>query len=310
MRAPITVVGSLNMDFVAQVASLPMPGETVLGSGFRTIAGGKGANQACAAGKLGGQVRMVGRVGDDGFGRQLLEALQSAGVDVGAVLVTEDTPSGVALIVVQANGQNQIVVASGANAKLTATDVEAALDRVRGGYVLLQLETPIDAVEAAATIGRRQGAAVVLDPAPARALSRTLFASVDILTPNETEANVLLGRGDAVVSVEDAPEVARALRTLGVPTVVLKLGEKGAMVADHAGVRRFPAPRVDAVDTTAAGDTFNGALAVALSEGRTLNEAVVFANAAAALSVTRLGAQASIPLRAEVDVLRARIQRQ
>jgi len=301
MSAPITVVGSLNLDFVARVASLPLPGETVLGSGFRTIPGGKGGNQACAAGKLGGQVRMVGRVGDDVFGRQLREALQSAGVDVGAVLVTEDTPSGVAMIVVEGSGQNQIVVASGANALLTARDVERALEAAHGGYVLLQLETPLETVEAGAGLARRQGAMVLLDPAPARVLSPALLASVDILTPNETEANVLLGRAAAEVSIDDAPEVACALRALGAATVVVKLGEKGAMVADRAGTRHFAAPRVVAVDATAAGDTFNGALAVALAEGRTLDEAVIFANTAAALSVTRLGAQASIPVRDEVD---------
>lgn len=301
MSAPITVVGSLNMDFVAQVSSLPMPGETVLGSGFRTIPGGKGANQACAAGKLGGRVRMVGRVGDDVFGRQLREALQSAGVDVGAVLVTEGTRSGVALIVVEGSGQNQIVVASGANAMLTARDVEPALEAAHGGYVLLQLETPLETVAASAALARRQGAMVLLDPAPAQPLSAELLASVDVLTPNETEANLLLRRTDAVVSIEDAPQVARALLTLGTGSVVLKLGERGAMIADREGLQHVPARRVEAVDATAAGDTFNGALAVALSEGRSLREAVVFANAAAALSVTRLGAQSSIPRRADVD---------
>src|SRR5262249_48591287 len=162
---------SLNMDFVAQVAMLPAPGQTVLGSGFRTIPGGKGANQACAAGKLGGDVRMIGRVGDDVFGRQLREELQAAHVDVNGVTVTEATPSGVALIFVQASGQNQIVVGSGANARLTPGDVEAGLSGTNGGYVLLQLETPLETVEAATMRARRRGATVLLDPAPAVALS-------------------------------------------------------------------------------------------------------------------------------------------
>ena len=301
MRASIIVVGSLNMDFVAQVATLPMPGQTVLGSGFRTIPGGKGANQACAAGKLGGQVRMVGRVGDDVFGRQLRDELESVGVDVSGVRVTPQTASGVALIFVQARGQNQIVVAPGANATLAVSDVETAIGTASGGYLLLQLETPLDTVEAAAAKARQRGATVVLDPAPAQALSPALLANVDILTPNESEANVLLSRAQVSVSLDDAPEVARALLALGTGTVVLKLGENGALVADRDGVAHFPAPRVDAVDATAAGDTFNGALAVALSEGRTLREAVVFANAAAALSVTRHGAQSSIPRREEVE---------
>ena len=301
MRASIIVVGSLNMDFVAQVATLPMPGQTVLGSGFRTIPGGKGANQACAAGKLGGQVRMVGRVGDDVFGRQLREELESVGVDVSGVRLTPQTASGVALIFVQARGQNQIVVAPGANATLAVSDVETAIGTAGGGYLLLQLETPLDTVEAAAGKARQRGATVVLDPAPAQALSPALLANVDILTPNESEANVLLSRAQVSVSLDDAPEVARALLALGTGTVVLKLGENGALVADRDGVAHFPAPRVDAVDATAAGDTFNGALAVALSEGRTLREAVVFANAAAALSVTRHGAQSSIPRREEVE---------
>jgi ribokinase len=273
----------------------------VLGSGFRTIPGGKGANQACAAGKLGGEVRMIGRVGDDVFGRQLREELQSAGVDVGAVGVTDGTPSGVALIFVQANGQNQIVVASGANACVTPADVEAGLGNTYDGYVLLQLETPLETVEAAVSLAHRRGATVLLDPAPAVALPPALIAAVDILTPNETEANVLLGRSAASVSVDEAPEIARALGALGARIVVLKLGELGAMVADRGDVRHFRAPRVSAVDATAAGDTFNGALAVALAEGRAMDDAIGFANTAAALSVTRLGAQASIPRRAEVD---------
>lgn len=302
MTAAITVVGSLNMDFVAQVPHLPMPGETVLGSGFRTIPGGKGGNQACAAGRLGGRTRMVGRVGADVFGEQLRESLRGDGVDVAAVLTTADTPSGVALIVVQASGENQIVVASGANGQLAPVDVVTALAGVDGGYVLLQLETPLETVEAAAHLARSRGATVILDPAPAQPLPTTLLAGIDILTPNETEAHVLLGRRAAAVSLAEAPEVARALLDLGVRTVVLTLGAQGALIADRTGHRHVPAPRVDAVDTTAAGDTFNGALAVALAEGRGIVDAVGFANTAAALSVTRSGAQASIPTRPEVNV--------
>jgi ribokinase len=303
MSAPITVVGGLNMDFVVQVEKLPLPGETVLGGGFATIPGGKGANQACAAGRLGGRVLMVGRVGDDVFGRSLCESLAAAGVDGAAVLVTEGTPSGVALIFVQAGGQNQIVVAPGANGRLTPEDVTRALAGAAGGFLLLQLESPPGTVEAAAARGKQQGMTVLLDPAPARPLSDALLAQVDVLTPNESEAMVLLERREGTVSLADAPELARALRRRGPRSVVLKLGEKGAFFDDGKGGRHFPALKVEAVDATAAGDTFNGALAVALAEGRPMADALGFANAAAAISVTRLGAQASIPKRAEVEAI-------
>ena len=298
---PITVVGSLNMDFVVQVETLPRPGQTVLGGGFRTLPGGKGANQACAAGRLGGRVRMVGRVGEDVFGEQLRASLEAAGVDTRGVLATAGEPTGVALIFVEAGGQNQIVVASGSNGLLTPADVERGLAGIEAGFLLLQLETPLETVQAAAALGRNLGATVVLDPAPARGLPDALLASVDCLTPNESEAMVLLGRREGTVTLAEAREVARALRGRGVRTVLLKLGDKGAFLDDGREARHFPAPTVQAVDATAAGDTFNGALAVALGEGRPLPEAIRFANTAAALSVTRLGAQASIPSRAEVD---------
>ena len=301
MPASIVVVGSLNMDFVAQVERLPLPGETVAGSGFLTIPGGKGANQACAAGRLGGRVRMVGRVGDDVCGVQLRESLQASGVDVRSVHSTDATASGVALILVDARGENQIVVAAGANGHLTPRDVEAALSDADAGYLLLQLETPLETVAAAAAIGRRRGLTVILDPAPARVLPAEVLECIDILTPNESEALILLGRREAAVSLEEASDVARALRALGAGTAILKLGEHGAFLSSSSAHRRFVAPRVDVVDVTAAGDTFNGALAVALAEGKRAGDAIGFANAAAALSVTRFGAQASIPSRADVD---------
>lgn len=303
MSAPITVVGSLNMDFVVQVRRLPLPGETVTGGGFATIPGGKGANQACAAGRLGGRVRMVGRVGDDVFGRQLRESLSAAGVDVGAVHVSEATPSGVALIAVRTGGQNQIVVAPGANGLLTPEDVAQALGEQAGGFLLLQLESPLETIERAAALGRERGMTLLLDPAPARPVADELLARVACLTPNESEAMLLLDRRAMIVPLAEAPEVARALRARGPRAVILKLGAQGAFLDDGSGGRHFPGLRVDAVDATGAGDTFNGALAVALAEGRALPEAVGFANAAAALSVTRPGAQSSIPTRSEVDAL-------
>jgi ribokinase len=305
MSAQVVVVGSLNMDFVVQVGTLPRPGETVMGSGFVTLPGGKGANQACAAGKLGGRARMVGRVGDDVFGTQLRDSLRAAGVETAGVRATPGTPTGVALIFVEKGGQNEIVVASGANGVLSPADVREELQGLSSAQLLLQLETPLETVEEAAALGRKQGMSVVLDPAPARPLPDRLLRNVDCLTPNESEALLLLGRTGGALSLDDAPEIARALLRRGPRTVILKLGEKGALLDDGKGARHFPAPKAEAVDATAAGDTFNGALAVALAEGRELAEAIAFANAAAALSVTRLGAQASIPSRDEVEALHA-----
>ena len=307
MSLPIIVVGSLNMDFVVQVERLPRPGETVLGGEFATVPGGKGANQACAASKLGGKVRIVGRVGDDALGRELREGLAAVGVDTTAVLATEGTPSGVALIAVEAGGQNQIVVASGANGLLTPADVAHALGGATGGLLLLQLESPPETIESAVALGKERGMTVLLDPAPARQLPLALLSGVSCLTPNESEAMTLLERPGEAIALAQAPEVARALLARGPRAVILKLGEHGAFLDDGTGAaRHFPAPKVDAVDTTAAGDTFNGALAVALAEGRSLPDAIPFANAAGALSVTRRGAQSSIPTRSELNALVAR----
>jgi len=202
---------------------------------------------------------------------------------------------------VQAGGQNQIVVASGANRRLAPNDVVPALETASGGFLLLQLESPMETIETAASLARRQGMSVVLDPAPARPLADALLATVDVLTPNESEAMILLDRRKGAVSLEDAPEVARALLRRGPRVVILKMGEQGAFLDDGSGGRHVPGLKVKAVDATAAGDTFNGGLAVALAEGRPMVEALAFANTAAAISVTRLGAQASIPGRDEVE---------
>jgi len=305
MSPSLVVVGSLNMDFVVSVEHLPAPGETVLGRGFQMIPGGKGANQACAAARLAGPgmtVHMVGRVGYDLFADHLKASLSAAGVDVSAVHATRAQPTGVALIWVDRGGQNSIVVASGANHELLASDVESFRRTFRGArFVLFQLETPLETVQTALALARQERAATILDPAPAQPLSREMLSLVDILTPNESEALILLGRPPARVSVSEAPEVARALVERGARSVILKLGEQGCYFEDgrlSIHVAGFP---VTVRDSTAAGDTFNAALAVALAESKPIKDALRFANAAAAISVTRLGAQASVPPRSEVE---------
>jgi ribokinase len=307
MSSAIVVVGSLNMDFVVTVEHLPAPGETVLGRDFQMIPGGKGANQACAAGTLGygrTAVRMIGRVGYDIFADHLKASLAAAGVDVKAVHACRSQPTGVALIWVDRAGQNSIVVAGGANAELAASEVEAMRKVFRGAsYALFQLETPLDTVAAALALAHEEGLTTILDPAPAQPLSAELLRRVDILTPNESEAQMLLGRAAARVPLEEAPALGAALLSLGPRMVILKLGDRGCFYCDAESQSHYPAYPVEVRDTTAAGDTFNAALAVALAEGMAMEKALPFANAAAAISVTRLGAQASAPSRREVDAL-------
>jgi len=307
MKPALVIVGSLNMDFVVRTASLPCPGETVLGYGFEMIPGGKGANQAVAAGKLGAAsvtVKMIGRVGQDLFADHLKTSLAGAGVDVSAVHDSRSSPTGVALISVDAKAQNQIVVASGANNDLRAADVEAMRRVLRGAAVaLFQLENPRETVFAALALAREEGATTILDPAPAQPLPRDLLERVDILTPNEAEALMLLGRPAGRIRIEDAPDLAAEVAALGCRRVILKLGDRGAYLHAAGETIHSPAFDVDARDATAAGDTFNAALAVALAEGAPMPHALRFANAAAAISVTRMGAQSSAPSRMEVDRL-------
>lgn len=297
----IVIVGSLNMDFVVSVARLPERGETVGGSDFQTLPGGKGANQACAVARLGGRAVMVGCIGRDVYGEQLLSSLRAAGVETSAVKVTSEVATGAAFIAVEQSGQNQIIVAAGANACLLPDEARRAVAASGARFLLLQLETPLETVEAAAREAKARGMTVILDPAPARTLDHWLLESVDILTPNESEALALLGRSGGEIALDEAPEVAARLLEMGPPCVILKLGAQGAFVADAAGGRHFAAHRVAAVDVTAAGDCFNGALAVALAESRTLAEAVAFANFAASIAVMRIGAQSSLPERTELD---------
>jgi ribokinase len=305
MKPAIVVVGSLNMDFVVSVEHLPAPGETVLGRNFQMIPGGKGANQAVAAARLGGNsvaVRMVGRVGYDVFADHLKASLSAAGVEVSAVHATKSAATGVALIAVDRSGQNSIVVASGANHELAAADVEAMRPVFRSARLaLFQLETPLDTVAAALALARQEGLTTMLDPAPAQPLPDAVLQQVDLLTPNENEALRLLNRPPARVSPAQAAEMAQALRRRGPKTVIVKLGEQGCYADSGTLQAHIPGFTVDARDATAAGDTFNAALAVALAEGAALEHGLRFANAAAAISVTRPGAQTSAPLRREVD---------
>lgn len=296
----IVVAGSLNMDFVITVGTLPAEGETVLGSNFLMVPGGKGANQANAAGKLAqsSRVKMIGRVGYDVFADHLKASLAAAGVDVSGVAATRSQPTGVAFIWVDRNGQNSIVVAPGANHAFVPSDI-VTFSGAR--FVLLQLETPLETIAAALTLARKEGTQTILDPAPAQLLPKDVLAAVDILTPNETEACILLGRKPSRVSLADAPVLARAVLALGPKSVILKLGDQGCLYFDGQTEIYSPGFAVEVKDTTAAGDTFNAAIAIALSEGMPMEKALRFANAAAAISVTRPGAQASAPSRKEVD---------
>lgn len=299
-RERIIVVGSANTDLIIRLPRLPVPGETLLGGKFLAAAGGKGANQAVGAARAGGRVIFIGRVGSDAFGHQAIADLRRDGIDVSHVKQDRATPSGTALILVGANGQNMIAVASGANARLSPADVRSASRLfTSAGALVVQLESPLATVAAAVQIAQRNRVPVILNPAPARALPRHLLAHVSILTPNETEAEFLTGI--TVDSDAAAGRAADRLLSWGVKAVIVTLGARGAFVASEGIRERVASPRVRAIDTTAAGDVFTGALAVACVERQPLLAAVRFANAAAALSVTRVGAQGSAPMRREIE---------
>jgi ribokinase len=302
MAAYVTVVGSLNMDLVIRAPRIPQPGETIIGGELHTVPGGKGANQAVAAARLGARVSMVGRVGRDAFAGPLLDNLTATGVDHTFVTGDAEAATGVALIVVDDAGQNSIVVASGANMRLSPADVEAAEAAISAAQVvLLQLESPLETVTRAAEIARAHGVTVILNPAPARPLPAALLSLVDVLVPNESETALL--SGVPVGNQAEAAAAAAALRAAGVGTLILTLGERGAMLAREGEAALFPAFDVTPVDTTAAGDAFVGGLAVALAEGKALAEAVRWGNAAGALATTRLGAQPSLPSRQALETL-------
>ena len=298
MAVVVGVLGSSNTDLVVRVEHIPAEGETVLGSDLLRAAGGKGASQAVAAARLGAAIRFVGAVGDDEFGHRALAGLQEEGIDAERVRVLPGVPSGVALITVDSSGRNAIAVAPGANSSVSPDQARSAVAAMSEGSVLLaQLEVPIEAVREGLQAAREGGHRTVLNPAPVPpdGLPPELLALVDVLPPNEHEAAALVGR-DA-----EPEELARELLGRGVGAVVITLGERGALVAAREQQEWLPAHRVDAVDTTAAGDAFSGGLVTALAEGQTLSEAARFASAVAALSVTKRGAQPSMPSRAEVE---------
>jgi ribokinase len=297
MQKHIIVVGSLNMDLVVRAAHLPQPGETILGSDFQTFPGGKGANQAVAAARLGGMVRMVGCIGNDAFGSELAQNLTADNVD--HQFVRRDTaPTGVALITLDSHGQNTIVVASGANFQLSPTDIDAAEALFHQAAVLvLQLESPVPSIQRAIALAARHHIPVILNPAPAQALDRELLAQIDYLIPNQTELTMLTGEHEL------APAAAN-LRALGVGCVIVTLGGDGVYATSDQGEIRLAAHQVTVVDTVAAGDAFVGGFAVGIAEGMSLADALALGNAAGAIAVTRAGAQPSLPTRAEVEALK------
>ncbi|HCC2452670.1 TPA: ribokinase [Klebsiella variicola] len=296
----LVVLGSINADHILNLDAFPTPGETVTGNHYQVAFGGKGANQAVAAGRSGADIAFIACTGDDDIGERIRRQLASDKIDVAPVRAVAGEATGVALIFVNAEGENVIGIHAGANAALSVSQVEAEKERIASAQALLmQLESPLESVLAAAKIAHRHQTTVVLNPAPARELSDELLALVDIITPNETEAEKLTGI--RVESDEDAAKAADVLHAKGIGTVMITLGSRGVWLSAEGESRRIPGFRVQAIDTIAAGDTFNGALVTALLEGTSLPEAICFAHAAAAIAVTRKGAQPSVPWRTEID---------
>lgn len=304
MNEKIVVLGSCNTDMVIKSERLPAPGETILGGQFLMNPGGKGANQAVAASRLGGDVTFICKTGNDIFGQEFVELFKKESIKTEYVFKDEELPSGVALITVDKSGENSIVVASGANSSLNKSDIDTAKDALEdAGLLLMQLETPVETVMYAAEIANKNGVKVILNPAPApeQSLPVELLENLYMIIPNETEAQIL--SGIEVNDWETARQAADVISGLGVAVVVITLGAMGAFVKDGDQYYEIKVEsKLDAVDTTAAGDTFCGALCVALAEGTILKEAVEFANRAAGISVTRMGAQASIPCRKELEI--------
>lgn len=295
----IMVIGSMNMDLVIRTPYIPPNGETVLGNGFMTVPGGKGANQAVAASRLGGTVKMGGCVGRDGFGDELLENLRKNGVDTEWVLRDEAAPTGVAVILVQ-DGDNRIVVDPGANFRLSTEHIRGMESAIaESDILLLQLEIPLESVEEAVRIANIHGVPVILNPAPAREIPAELYRKIAVLTPNESECRMLSGM--AADTAEDAKSAGQKLLELGAERVVVTLGGNGSVFGDRGGFTHMPGLKVPVVDTTAAGDSFSGALAVALAEGKSLAQAVEMATLVGSKTVQKAGAQPSLPYRNEIS---------
>lgn len=302
MSKNIIVIGSCNTDMVIKTDHLPAPGETVLGGSFMMNPGGKGANQAVAAARLKGHVSFIAKTGNDLFGKQSVEQYRNEGINVEYIYSDPALPSGVALIIVDVNGENSITVASGANGSLSPEDIRKAQPAIeKADILLMQLEIPMETVEYAARTGKEQGLKVILNPAPARALPEKLLQNLYMIIPNETEAEIL--SGIKVTDWESARKAADIISAKGVDTVVITMGSKGALVKEKGQYHEVPVAKVKPIDTTAAGDTFCGALCVALSEDKSVIDAVKFANKCASISVTRMGAQSSLPHREEIDTL-------
>jgi len=301
MARPIYVIGSSNTDMVVKTEKLPMPGETVIGGTFFMNPGGKGANQAVAAARLGGRVTFIARVGADLFGSQALQQFEKENIDTRFVTQDPEYPSGVALIGVDRHGENTIIVAPGSNRQLNVKDVANAFESIaEKSIILIQLEIPQETVEFAILSGKKKNCDVLLNPAPVQPVDGSALRNLSIITPNETEAEMLTGI--RITDLKTAEQAARQLHQAGVPNVIITLGSKGAFVSTGSNGKLVAAPKVTAVDTTAGGDCFNGALAVAMAEGMKIEEAVGFACQAASLSVTRMGAQSSMPYRKEVNI--------
>lgn len=298
----IVVIGSTNTDMVVKAPRLPQPGETIIGGTFLMNPGGKGANQAVAIARLGGDISFISKTGQDVFGRQSRKHFEQENIDISSVFTDPENPSGVALITVDEHAENCIVVASGANANLNPEDINTAKSTIeRADIVLMQLETPMKTVAYAAELAGGMNKKVILNPAPGCPLPPDLLRHLYLITPNETETEIITGI--KIVDRESAVKAAIAIVEKGTSNVIITLGSKGSLVYSEGEAKFISAYKVDAVDTTAAGDVFNGALVVALSEGKNLFEAAHFATKASAISVTRLGAQSSAPYRSEVDKL-------
>lgn len=303
----LVVLGSVNADHVLQVPTFPRPGETLHGRNYQVIPGGKGANQAVAAARLKADIGFIACVGDDAFGIESCERFKLDGMDIRGVKVQADCPTGIAMIQVSDRGENSICLSAEANDRLTAEAIEDDLPSIRAAsYLLMQLETPIDGIIKAAQVAKQAKTNVVLNPAPARELPSSLLSCVDVITPNETEAQVLTGI--TVTDDTSAQQAATVLHQQGIEIVIITLGAKGVWLSENGRGQLIPGFRVSATDTTAAGDTFNGAFVTGLLENMPLESAIKFAHAAAAISVTRFGAQTSIPTRQEVDEFLAQHQ--